>query len=252
MTTGCILVSNSNWRPSETSHRIILKFGPLEGRGDLQIALSLPLFMMAVIFLPHPLSKMIEHRPAGSAKCAGTILPYDALTISTHVKKVWSLPTHPLELPGNRSMPMPLNHLFATEVPDQWHVRDWKSDASLRRYFGLASESRRNDTALEDPSGEYWPSEYYSNGKPVGFHASFIMHLEPAGPSETIIDVIEYNCQIWVGETFGWSSHTGPVPGWFRDTRWVAPTDKDRCDVLNAIVGSLQQENQSPKAVKHQ
>ncbi len=121
--------------------------------------------------------------------------------------------------------------------PDDFQLKARSTqDAELRTYAALPASARRLDFYLSEPTGDYyWPSEYSYRAQPAQFRASFIVHLEPQQPAGTKIEVLEYGPTIWVGEKFGWSAHTGPVPGFFHDIRVVAPTTADRKEVLKKI-----------------
>jgi len=112
-----------------------------------------------------------------------------------------------------------------------------KQDAELHRYAALPAASRGQDFYLLEPTGDYyWSSEYYYRGEPARFRCNFIVHLEPQEAARTKIEILEYVPSIWVGEKFGWSAHTGPIPGFFHDIRFAAPTAADRAEVLKKIL----------------
>jgi len=117
-----------------------------------------------------------------------------------------------------------------------------KQDAELRRYAALPAGSRRQDFYLLEPTGDYyWASEYYYRGEPARFRCNFIIHLEPQEAARSKIEIFEYVPSIWVGEKFGWSAHTGPIPGFFYDIRFSAPTTADRAEVLTKILEAIAQ-----------
>src|SRR5207253_699271 len=92
------------------------------------------------------------------------------------------------------------------------------------------------DLYLAEVTGDYyWLSEYRYRGQPAKFRCAFIVHLEPAAKTRARVQVIEYLPELWVGKVFGFSAHGGPIPGFYYDIRFVAPTASDRAAILKAI-----------------
>jgi hypothetical protein len=109
------------------------------------------------------------------------------------------------------------------------------TDAFLRSYAKLPIEQRARDFYLYEPSGDYyWYSEYQYGGRPAKFRCAFLIHLEPYGTSQTKVEILEYQPEIWVGEYFGLSAHS-IFPAFLHDIRPVPSTAADRNDVLSVI-----------------
>ena len=125
--------------------------------------------------------------------------------------------------------------------PDDFQLKTWsRRDQQIREYVGLPANRKKDDLYLFEPTGDYyWRSEYFYKGEPAKFRSSFILHLEPQANGQTRMDVMEYLPEIWVGEEFGWSAHTGPLPGFFHDIRMVAPTTTDCRQVAKKIQEAL-------------
>lgn len=121
--------------------------------------------------------------------------------------------------------------------PDEFQIKaNTQRDRYLAGYAAIPRNLRKSDFYLAEPTGDfYWFSEYYYNGRPAKFRCSFIIHLEPQDDFHTKIEVFEYLPTIWVGEKFGWSAHTGPVPGFFYDIRSAEATTLDRVELLKRI-----------------
>jgi hypothetical protein len=112
---------------------------------------------------------------------------------------------------------------------------------SLLRYVAIPAPLRSRDLYLNEPSLEHWwESEYFADGERAKFHCAFLIHLEPAGSTDTRIEIFEYQPTIWAGERLGFSPHALPVPVWLHDIRFVDTTTTDRTEVLRLIEGTLQ------------
>ena len=103
-------------------------------------------------------------------------------------------------------------------------------NVALSRYAGLGDEAWKQDFSLKTRY-KNWFSEYVKNGKPVPFRTDFLIHLEPIEEGETRIEVIEYEPEVTVGANFHLCERH-LVPGVTPDTRPVAPTTKDRREML--------------------
>jgi hypothetical protein len=192
-----------------------------------------------VVLLLYPSFKHIEKR-AVSASEVSAELPYSVDTVSGTIQKLW--PSALSQSDPDRSLLEPFNMLRTSRMPDDFFlVHAHPDDPALRKYAALDPGLRKYDVYLYEPTEtNYWPSEYYYRGKPAEFATGFIIHLEADGPATTKIEVFEYRPRIRVGSYFGWSAHTGPVPGKFADVRWVAPTTKDRAELLTILTNTLE------------
>lgn len=86
-----------------------------------------------------------------------------------------------------------------------------------------------------------WFSEYLQKGKPVPFSTDFLIHLEPIGDDKTRIEVIEYAPRITVGMNFRLCGRH-LFPEFTPDTRPVAPTTKDRREMLDLVMRVVEDE----------
>jgi len=122
--------------------------------------------------------------------------------------------------------------------PADYQLRAWTANnPDLRAYLDLPAGSRSKDLYLAEVTGDYyWLSEYRYQALAVKFRCAFILHLESMDALHTRLQVLEYLPEVWAGERFGWSAHTGPVPGFFHDIRVVGPTTTDRAMVLRDIL----------------
>ena len=92
---------------------------------------------------------------------------------------------------------------------------------------------------LADPGNFLeWRSEYETAAGPTKFRCGFILHFEQGRPLSTEVQVYEKTPQVWVGERWAFSRHRIGF-GKVRDIRFVAPTVKDRLDLLDALNGLL-------------
>ena len=122
--------------------------------------------------------------------------------------------------------------LFPT---DEEILLDRGVDSFIERYVRIPPGLRSQDFYLYEPSGDYyWGSEYVYKGQPAKFHCSFLIHPEPAGNSNTKVEVFEYQPTIWAGEYLGLSAHA-VLPTTLHDIRPVQPTTTDRKIVLGLI-----------------
>ena len=82
-----------------------------------------------------------------------------------------------------------------------------------------------------------WTSEVRVRGRPLRFSCDFILHLEAAGAHATRLEALEVRPQVVAGSHFGFTAH-GLGIDWVETRRPVAPTRRDRVDLLARIRGS--------------
>jgi len=196
----------------------------------------------------YPRFKRIEKRgPAPETVAA--ILPGDVSALATSIRAMfnnWSDFDRPDRI-GNYQSKFPFgsqwNGFFlfrkddvGSSFPsDEEILLDRGVDSFVERYVRVPPERRTRDLYLYEPSGDYyWESEYFYKGKAAKFRCSFLIHLEPAEKSSTMVEVFEYQPEIWVGEYLGLSAHAvGPTM--LHDVRPVEATTTDRKAVLTII-----------------
>lgn len=122
--------------------------------------------------------------------------------------------------------------------PTLYQMRDQLgTNPGLSRYAGLGETAWKQDFSVKAGSAGYrhWFSEYLNNGQPVPFSTDFLIHLEPLGTYDTRIEVIEYAPKVIVGTKFRLCGrHLFPEVS--NDTRPVAPTTKDRHEMLDLVL----------------
>ncbi len=142
-----------------------------------------------------------------------------------------------------RRLPEMLQRFSVARPGDDYFPRDDQlahergSRAALARYLAAPATARREDLFLYDFSDaddekDYWPSEYYVDGRQVPFRCNFLIHLEPSGAAATAIEIFELSPRVWVGEKFSFEAHG---PGLYLDVRDVAPTTADRLELLQVV-----------------
>ncbi len=139
-----------------------------------------------------------------------------------------------------RSPPTNLRRFSVARPGDDYFPRDDQIAANrqaLARYLTLPAAAKREDLFLYDFSDaddgrSYWLSEYYVGGRQVPFRCNFLIHLEPAGPTATAIEIFELSPRVWVGKKFSFEAHG---PGRYLDVRDVAPTTADRLELLQWV-----------------
>jgi hypothetical protein len=118
---------------------------------------------------------------------------------------------------------------------DDQILLDRGADDFVKRYVQIPAEFRNQDLYLYEPSGDYfWDSEYFYKDRPAKFRCSFVIHVEPAGDSQTKVEIFEYQPTIWVGEYLGISAHA-VLPTMLHDIRPAEATTVDRQEVLLMI-----------------
>jgi hypothetical protein len=113
-------------------------------------------------------------------------------------------------------------------------------DPALQRYLVLASGQREHDLYLFQPTGpHYWPSEYRLDGSVLPFSTDFILHLRAVGVGRTRVEIIEVLPRVRLGRKWGFAKH-GVGPSRVDDVRAVAPSTRDRVELLARLVEALQ------------
>jgi len=132
-------------------------------------------------------------------------------------------------------------HLAASDdpvFPDPQQLRlAAGDDPALAAYAALDDRQRRRDFYVFDLSDTYWTSEYVWRGRPARFKTDFIVHVADADAGGTLVEVLEYRPRVSLGEHFDLTGHHGP--GFYDDVRFVAPTTRDREELLEMVVGLL-------------
>ncbi|HSS52909.1 MAG TPA: hypothetical protein VLX28_28530 [Thermoanaerobaculia bacterium] len=120
-------------------------------------------------------------------------------------------------------------------LPDDVNLRaNSRDDPAMDRYLALPAERRQDDLFLYHPLDVFWPSEYRVGGKAAPFTCHFILHLEPAGPGRTKLEVLEYEPLVYAGRKLAPDAH-GVGFGRHDDLRRVPPTTRDRVELLETI-----------------
>jgi hypothetical protein len=200
----------------------------------LRYVLLLILMFVLGLFL-YPWMNRIEHRTASREETVSGTVGINVTTFNHLIHHVFDMRPYPPAPPPNR-MPPPFDKFVADE-----HIPATRAfsvlDPALAAYIALPDDAKENDVYLYDPLNRAWTSsEYYYLGKPAQFSTKFIVHLTAAENAKTIVEILEYQPQAIAGYYFGWSAHTGPVPGFFGDSRWVAPTNAERRVLLSILL----------------
>ena len=132
--------------------------------------------------------------------------------------------------PGSRVIDSEGNK-FPTKRMMAFHLED---NVGLARYARLGDEAWTRDFFVRGPY-KPWFSEYLEDGKPVPFSTDFLTHLEPLADDRTRIEVIEFGPKVTVGTNFRFCGRH-LVPEIWPDTRSVAPTTKDRQEMLDLVM----------------
>ena len=121
------------------------------------------------------------------------------------------------------------------EFPTPRLMRAHKAgNLALARYAENDDEVWKRDFFIRTPYG-YWYSEYAKGGKPLPFRTDFLIHLEPIDEYSTRVGVIEYGPRIKVGTSVRLCGrHLAPETS--DDTQPVAPTTRDRREMLDLVV----------------
>jgi hypothetical protein len=118
-------------------------------------------------------------------------------------------------------------------------ARHADADPALQRYLERSRAQRGHDLYLYQPTGpHWWPSEYRQDGRVLEFSTHFIVHLQPLDAARTRIEVIEVMPRVRLGKKWAWSRH-GVGFGRVDDVRMVAPTTRDRGQLLGRIVDAV-------------
>jgi hypothetical protein len=124
-------------------------------------------------------------------------------------------------------------------LPDDFQLASGAhGDPAMARYLELPAERRAGDLFLFHPLDLYWPSEDSVGGRPVDFTCHFVLHLEPAGPGRTLVEVLEYQPTVRVGKKLAWAAH-GIGPAYVDRLLPVAPTAVDRSRLLARIEAAV-------------
>ncbi len=115
-----------------------------------------------------------------------------------------------------------------------------ENNVGLSRYARLEDEARMRDFFVRAPYRD-WVSEYLKDGKQLPFSTDFLVHLEPIDDGRTRIEVIEYAPKVTVGTNFRLCGRH-LFPEVTPDTRPVAPTTKDRQEMLDLVVRVAERE----------
>jgi len=181
-------------------------------------------------------AKRIEHGAVSHSSVSANI-PGDVDTVARAISELW--PQWPTTPPPK--LDSPFDRFVRGAMPSDFDLGESATlDPELAAYVKTGSQERHFDVYIYDPLHGYWPtSEYSYNGRPAEFTSAFIIHLASSGTNETNIGLIEYQPQVSAGSRFGWSAHSGPLPGFTSDVRWVAPTTEDRRHLLATIMKAL-------------
>ncbi|MEE8522865.1 MAG: hypothetical protein V3T72_02955 [Thermoanaerobaculia bacterium] len=131
--------------------------------------------------------------------------------------------------PGSDVLTLPDDFQLAAGSPN---------DPAMARYLELPAERRAGDLFLYHPLDVYWPSEDSAGGRPVDFTCHFVLHLEPAGPGRTLVEVLQYQAMVRVGQKLTWSAH-GLGPAFVDRLLPVPPTAGDRRQLLARIEATI-------------
>ena len=117
--------------------------------------------------------------------------------------------------------------------PEESQLGLWAAkNPDLKTYLDEPVEARVDDLYLAAPEDLYWSSEYFRGGAPVAFRTNFLIHFAPR-PNGTAVSVYEFLPQVRLGKRWGMTRHG---PGFYYFDEWVAPTNKDKSELLKAIV----------------
>lgn len=114
------------------------------------------------------------------------------------------------------------------------------NNVALIRYARVGEAARTRDFFVTGPFKD-WYSEYSNKGKRLPFNTNFFIHLEPIEEARTRIEVIEYFPRVGAGSTLRLCTrHGGPML--VRDVRPVAPTTRDRREMLDLVTRVVERE----------
>lgn len=122
--------------------------------------------------------------------------------------------------------------------PSDFQMQHFASNnKQLAQYLGTPTARKENDLYLFDALGEFWESpEYLCKGQPAKFRTNFIVHLELTKGGETLIEIIQYQPNVWCGNEFYIGRHG---PGSYDNIKWVSPTIKESRELLQFIVNKV-------------
>ena len=134
----------------------------------------------------------------------------------------------------------PISQVFPDpSLLEVWLPSNRQDNPPLLRYVQTDPRSRKDDFVLSTPSRYEWRSaEYLFQGKPAKFTCDFIIRMEDTGTSQTTIEIIEIMPTVTAGRRFEMPAH-GFVPQFFPNQQYVAPTNKDRQELLDAIKDAI-------------
>ncbi len=112
-----------------------------------------------------------------------------------------------------------------------------RGDPAMNRYLARGVPERAQDVFLYNARDCNWASEVRARGRPLPFSCDFILHLEAAGAHATRLEALEVRPQVVAGSHLGFAAH-GLGIDWVETRRPVAPTRRDRVDLLAGIRGS--------------
>lgn len=123
------------------------------------------------------------------------------------------------------------SQIFPEDIQMKAYISNNKS---LANYLMLPASAREQDLYVYNVSGDYWitTDEYHCNGEPAKFQSNFLIHLSRKRQKQTMIEIIQYQPNVWCGREFYEGRHG---PGWYNNVKWVSPTKKDSQELLQAI-----------------
>ena len=186
-------------------------------------------------------------------------IPDDATAVNARLREFFNDGT--IAAQPNRFDPDDRLHLFEAvparspielqwvQAPnDQALARRAEADPALQRYLGLEPRQRELDLYLFQPTGpHYWPSEYQHGQRELPFSTGFLVHLQPLPSGRTRIEIIEVLPQVLFGDKWAWTKH-GVGFARVQDVRAVAPTTRDRLELLARILAALDQTKAEPSS----
>jgi hypothetical protein len=203
----------------------------------LGLAITIPFILALGALLLSPYAKRIDYRPSSlETGQVPTSLPINILSLNGLLRGTFEVKWPPTVISARANLPPPFNKFVAGTVPDAFQLRSFsRLDPGLAKYAELPATARQYDVCLYDPLGGFWRSDYYYRGEPAEFNTKFIVHLTSKSQFLTTVEVMEFQPQVRAGKRFGFSAHTGPLPGYFDDIRWVHPTAREQSQLLAII-----------------
>jgi hypothetical protein len=108
------------------------------------------------------------------------------------------------------------------------------------RYSKRGAEARFRDFHVNIPF-DTWHTEYSRGGEPADFATDFFVQIDPLNDGRSWIEVVKYGPYVrgdWTGRVCG--RHL--VPEISRQRIPVAPTTKDRQEVLDVVTQVIEQQ----------